>query len=152
MRSVVAGIVVAASTGLLTVPAFGASAGQKVVPVSCGAMPRQDSFSPTQAPAINYRAVAPLGYGTVSGDLSITFTEYGQVVRAAQRLYSGQSPAVYKFAPLPSGRYTVNILLQTPRHSTFRSCSTMTRLVVAPRPAPSISPLPEPLVRPPHGR
>ncbi|HWU32371.1 MAG TPA: hypothetical protein VN108_05825 [Marmoricola sp.] len=144
----VAGVVSTA----LTTSAFAAALPPKEVPVSCGAMAKQGSFSLTQSPAINYRAVAPIGFGTVSGGLYFEFLRSGQVIRTAERTYSGQSPALYRFAPLPAGRYAVSIVLQTPRHSNFRTCSTVTRLMVAPRPAPSISPPLEPPLRPPHGR
>lgn len=133
-----------ASTGLLAGSAFAARPAQKVVPISCGAIPKHASFSPTQQPAVIYRAVAPLGFGAVSGDLYFGFAKDRQLVRTAERPYNGQPAAVYRFAPLPPGHYTVTIRLQTPRRSDFRTCSAVTHLVVAPRPAPLISPLPEP--------
>lgn len=137
MKSAALGIAVAVSAGLIATPAFGAGAARKAVPVSCNAVPRQASFPPSQAPVINYRAVAPLGFGAVVGDLSIAFIANGQVVRTAQRHYLGQSLATYRFAPLPPGRYTVSMSLMTPRRSSLRNCSAFTRLAVAAaRPAP----------------
>ena len=95
-----------ASTGLVAAPVFADSPAIKVVPTSCYATPKRPPFTPVQEPRIGYRAVAPLGYGTVTGTLHAVVTENGAAIRTATWSYLGQPLVVYRLSPLPAGRYT----------------------------------------------